>query len=59
MSDDEGEYIECPDCEGKGSIVVDMRWRAGRYGDLWDDVWDACKTCEGEGKIWKEKANER
>jgi DnaJ-class molecular chaperone len=51
MSDDDPVMIECANCEGKGQVVVDMRWRPGRFGDRWDDVWSACKHCEGTGAI--------
>jgi DnaJ-class molecular chaperone len=59
VSDDEGEYIECPDCEGTGTVVVDMRWKPTRWGDRWDDVWEWCELCEGKGKLRREEhANE-
>jgi hypothetical protein len=52
---DDPVMIECPDCEGQGRVVVDMRWRPARYGDRWDDVWDACWHCEGTGKVTEGK----
>jgi DnaJ-class molecular chaperone len=46
-SEDDAVWVECPDCEGEGQVILNLRWEVNR----WVDVYSWCPTCEGEGEI--------
>lgn len=48
--------VECPDCEGAKYVATGQHW-VGYTNGKWVDDFEWCKTCEGEGKLWKERDN--
>jgi DnaJ-class molecular chaperone len=42
--------VECPDCEGTGSI----RYQPSATKDGWTWLWSWCSRCDGEGRVQSE-----
>ena len=57
--------VECPDCEGKGYVVVHCRVCNGSGEGMYDgsscsacrgggEVGEECERCDGQGSYWLE-----
>jgi hypothetical protein len=57
FGDCDGDHVPCPDCDGKGEVVVDCTDTACIVTDeCAHGNARACATCEGTGEVFQEGA---
>lgn len=46
IMNDQIKYIECPECQGEGKVMVARLYPSGHT-----ECWDPCEFCEGAGRF--------